>query len=69
MAAFEDHGTVARTIDVGVDEASAVLADLAQLGVDIDDVTAQLETEGVASFEKSFDELLDALQAKVDLTG
>ncbi len=69
MAAFEDHGTVARTIDVGVDEATAVLADLAQLGVDIDDVTQQLETEGVASFEKSFDELLDALQAKVDLTG
>ena len=68
MAAFEDHGTVARTIDVGVDEARAVLADLAQLGVDIDDVTQQLETEGVASFEKSFDELLDALEAKVDLT-
>lgn len=65
MAAFEDHGTVARTIDIGLDEARAVLDDLARIGVDIAAVTAQLETEGVASFEKSFDELLDALNAKV----
>ena len=66
MAAFEDHGTVARTIDAGVDEARAVLSALARLGVDIDDVTQQLEAEGVASFEKSFDELLEALETKVD---
>ena len=66
MAAFEDHGTVARTIDIGLDEARAVIGDLAQLGVNIDEVTAQLETEGVASFEKSFDELLEALNAKAD---
>ncbi len=65
MAAFEDHGTVARTIDAGVDEARAVLAELARLGIDIDDVAQQLETEGVASFEKSFDELLEALATKV----
>ena len=66
MAAFEEHGTVARTIDVGRDAARALLDELARIGVDIDEVTAQLETEGVASFEKSFDELLDALNAKVD---
>jgi len=64
MAAFEDHGTVARTIDAGVGEARAVFAGLARLGVDVDDVAQQLETEGVASFEKSFDELLEALAAK-----
>jgi transaldolase len=34
------------------------------VGVDMDDVAATLEREGVASFEKSFDELLDTLQAK-----
>ena len=39
MDAFLDHGTVARTIDVGVDEARAAeLARLAEVGVDMDDV-------------------------------
>ena len=40
-------------------------AALAEVGVDMDDVAAQLEREGVASFQKSFDELIDALDAKV----
>lgn len=66
MAAFEDHGTVARTIDIGLDEARAVFAELSGLGIDIGEVTQQLENEGVASFEKSFDELLEALTIKAD---
>lgn len=66
MAAFEDHGTVRRTIDAGLDAARAVFDDLAEIGVDVASVAAQLETEGVASFEKSFDELLDALDAKAE---
>ena len=37
---------------------------LADVGVDIDDVADTLEREGVSSFQKSFDELLDALGAK-----
>ncbi len=69
MAAFEDHGTVARTIDDGVDEARAVLDGSARLGVDIDEVAQQLETEGVASFERSFDELMHALKKKVAAVG
>jgi transaldolase len=32
--------------------------------VDMEDVAAQLEREGVSSFQKSFDELLDALSTK-----
>lgn len=64
LAAFEDHGTVARTLDRDVDEAREVLAALARVGVDMDDVTRTLEVEGVAAFEKSFVELLDVLRAK-----
>ncbi|MFN8038125.1 MAG: transaldolase [Acidimicrobiales bacterium] len=63
---FDDHGTVARTVDADVEGARAVLASLAEVGVDLADVTATLETEGVASFSKSFDELLGALSAKAD---
>jgi len=64
LAAFEDHGVVARTLDVDVDEATATIAALADLGIHMDEVTRKLEEEGVAAFEKSFDELLAALGAK-----
>jgi len=64
IAAFEDHGTVARTVDQGVDGAHRVMERLAGVGVDMDDVGRVLEAEGVASFAKSFDELLDVLAEK-----
>ena len=44
----------------------ARLGALAGVGIDIDDVARVLEDEGVASFAKSFDELLTTLQAKAD---
>jgi transaldolase len=65
MEAFRDHGTLSRTVDQDVEEADAVWAQLADVGIDLDDVAAQLEREGVASFQKSFTELIDALEAKV----
>ena len=66
IEAFEDHGTLARTVDQGVDEARADLDGLAAVGVDLVDVTRVLEDEGVASFSKSFDELLGSLAAKAE---
>jgi transaldolase len=64
LEAFEHHGTVARTVDEGVPEAHAVIEALAGLGIHMDEVTQKLEDEGVAAFEKSFDELLAALGEK-----
>lgn len=64
--AFADHGTVARTIDAGVAHAEEVWRKLAEVGIDMDDVAVKLEREGVASFQKSFDDLLAALAAKAD---
>jgi transaldolase len=64
VEAFLDHGTLARTVDADPDGARATLADLAEVGVDLDDVTAQLELEGVAAFAKSFDELQERLAQK-----
>jgi transaldolase len=66
LAAFADHGTLGRTIDADVEGARAGWADLARVGVDMDDVADQLEREGVSSFQKSFDELITALEAKSD---
>ena len=64
LEAFADHGTLARRVDADVDEAEAVWAALPTVGVDMDDVADQLEREGVASFQKAFDELLAALDTK-----
>jgi transaldolase len=64
VAAFLDHGILARTIDVGTDEAQAVLDRLAEIGIDMEDVGQTLEDEGVASFAKSFDELMQSLTDK-----
>jgi transaldolase len=64
IAAFEDHGTLARTIDRGVDDASAVMDKLAEVGVDMDDVGRTLEDQGVTSFHQSFAHVLQVLETK-----
>jgi transaldolase len=64
LEAFADHGALARTVDADVDEADRVWQSLGDVGVDMDDVAAQLEREGVDSFMKSFDELISALESK-----
>ena len=61
---FDDHGTVARTIDADLAGAHTVLNGFASLGLSLSDVTSQLEDEGVASFSKSFDDLLESLTEK-----
>ena len=64
IEAFADHGTLVRRVDADVDQSEEVWAQLAAVGVDMDDVAERLEREGVANFEKSFDELLDTLTTK-----
>jgi transaldolase len=64
LEAFADHGTLARRVDADIDDARAVWQALADVGVDMDDVAAQLEREGVESFAASFDELIAALESK-----
>jgi transaldolase len=66
IEAFADHGTVARTVDSGVDEAAADLERLHAVGVDMGDVARVLEEEGAASFSKSFDELMQSLSDKAN---
>ncbi len=66
IEAFEDRGTVARTVDADVDTARSTLEALPAVGVDMADVARVLEVEGVAAFEKSFDDLLATLQSKAD---
>jgi transaldolase len=64
IAAFQDHGRVADTLEQHLDEARQVFDDLERVGVDYDDVTETLEREGVQKFADSFDELLEGVRAK-----
>jgi transaldolase len=64
IQAFQDHGKAALTLEQGIDEAEKVFADLAQAGIDYDDVTETLEREGVEKFADSFAELLEGIRAK-----
>ena len=66
LEAFEDHGTVERRGGADPHAAPATPDRLAELGVDMADVTRVLEDEGVASFSKSFDELLGVLGDKAE---
>jgi transaldolase len=64
ISAFQDHGTVALTLEQGIDEAKRLFDELAEAGVDYDDVTRVLEEEGVQKFDDSFSELLEGIAAK-----
>ena len=70
IQAWLDHGVVERTVDRDLDGAQEVLERLADVGVDMADVSRRIEEEGVAAFAKSFDELMQTLTDKADeLTG
>ena len=66
VADYLDHGTVARTVDADVPGAERVIASLAAAGIDMEEVAVVLESEGVASFAKSFDELMQSLADKAN---
>jgi transaldolase len=65
VAAFQDHGQVrGDTVMENVAAAHTLVQELAEAGVDYDDVTETLELEGVQKFADSFEELLDGVRAK-----
>jgi transaldolase len=64
IEAFQDHGEVALTLEQDLDGARRVFEQVAEAGVDYDDVVAVLEREGVEKFADSFSELLDGVRSK-----
>jgi transaldolase len=64
LDAFQDHGTVAQTVLEGADEARQLLDRLEDLGIDLKTVTQKLQDDGVASFAKSFDSLIESIREK-----
>ncbi|GLY20455.1 transaldolase [Micromonospora sp. NBRC 101691] len=65
--AYADHGeTRGDTVTGAYDESRQVFADLESAGVDMADVIATLEREGVEKFEASWQELLDGVRTSLD---
>lgn len=65
LNAFRDHGKVrGATLLENVDEARSRLDKLADLGIDLDAITEQLQRDGVKKFKDPFDELFEALEEK-----
>lgn len=69
MEAFRDHGATARTVDTEWTAAEQLFHDLEQAGVHMKDVTDKLLSDGLASFQKSFDSLLHGLERKASALG
>ncbi len=64
ITAFEDHGTLTRTIDTDLDLAAEIMSRLALVGIDMDDVGRALEDQGVGAFHESFAHVLGKMEAK-----
>lgn len=64
VKAFKDHGQVGKGANEGKAEAAKVLADLPKAGIDMMEVSAQLEDEGVKSFIASYKELLKTIDKR-----
>jgi transaldolase len=69
LQAFADHGTLARTIDLHVEDARAVMAALPAVGVDMDDVGSTLEAQGIAAFVASVAQVIAGLEDKASTVG
>jgi transaldolase/glucose-6-phosphate isomerase len=65
LNAFSDHGTVALTLEAGVDQAAEQIGQLAGLGIDLDQVTDELLAEGVEKFVRPFASLMDSIEEKI----
>jgi transaldolase len=63
--AFRDHGVVDKTVDKKVAAAEGLLREIEAVGISVNEVTAKLLVDGIASFQKSFDELVAGLESKI----
>ena len=65
VRAFQDHGEVrGDSVLDDIEGAQKVMRDLAEAGVDYDDVVVTLEAEGVQKFSDSFDQIIASIAEK-----
>ncbi len=64
VMAFLDHGNVKQAIEANTDVAKKVMNDLGKFGIDIAKICEELQIEGLDAFQKSFDNLIEAIKRK-----
>jgi len=64
LMAFLDHGKVKNAFVDQVDQSQATLTSLKNLGIDVNDVCAQLLDSGVVAFSEAFESLLKSIEKK-----
>jgi transaldolase len=64
ITAFSDHGRIERTLDRDLEAAHGAIRAVEDQGISMKRVTDELIDEGVASFGKSFDELIETIESK-----
>jgi transaldolase len=64
LKAFADHGQVGAPMAADGADCDAVLAQFAAAGIDVDALAATLQSEGAASFAKSWNELMNVITGK-----
>jgi transaldolase / glucose-6-phosphate isomerase len=64
LAAYLDHGDPAIRINQDLDRAKTDFELLADLGISLDEITKELEDEGVQKFAESFEGLLAAIETQ-----
>jgi transaldolase len=66
LEAYRDHGRPALRLEDDLQEAYQTLSTLAELQLNLDEITQQLETEGIQKFIESYNALLEALAKKFE---
>lgn len=66
LQAYRDHGQSAVRLEDDIDAAHKSLAGLAEVGLDLDALTAQLETEGVQKFSAAYATLFENLSQRIN---
>ena len=64
IEAFRDHGRARATLTEACEECEERLAVLKRVGVDLDEITEELQKEGVKAFADSFEHLLQTIEEK-----
>ncbi len=65
LDAFKDHGVVKNTLDEDVDAAFAHVEALREAGVELRQVTDELQTQGVKAFSESFHTAFETVRTKL----
>ncbi|MFQ5616497.1 MAG: transaldolase [Anaerolineales bacterium] len=64
LEAFKDHGVVRLTLESGLAKAGQAFEELRALGISFQQVTDELETEGVKSFANALTALLETIEER-----